>query len=124
MDSIAFSKIQMEKCAEAINGWVDGFWKFVHGFFDDLSWKDIFNGLKTFLTNLTPKSLATILMFSGGKLAPIVSSALCSILGFTSGGKGGKGGKTFKLNGLGLAAFIATIGFQLSEKRQILHPLL
>lgn len=112
-----FKKFKWKKCAEAINGWVDGFWKFVHGFFDDLSWKDIFNGLKTFLTNLTPKSLATILMFSGGKLAPIVSSALCSILGFTSGGKGGKGGKTFKLNGLGLAAFIATIGFQLSEKK-------
>lgn len=112
-----FKKFKWKKCAEAINGWVDGFWKFVHGFFDDLSWKDIFNGLKTFLTNLTPKSLATILMFSGGKLAPIVSSALCSILGFTSGGKGGKGGKTFKLNGLGLAAFIATIGFQLSGKK-------
>lgn len=112
-----FKKFKWEKCAEAINGWVDGFWKFVHGFFDDLSWKDIFNGLKTFLTNLTPKSLATILMFSGGKLAPIVSSALCSILGFTSGGKGGKGGKTFKLNGLGLAAFIATIGFQLSKRK-------
>ena len=112
-----FKKFKWKQCAEAINGWVDGFWKFVHGFFDDLSWKDIFNGLKTFLTNLTPKSLATILMFSGGKLAPIVSSALCSILGFTSGGKGGKGGKTFKLNGLGLAAFIATIGFQLSEEK-------
>lgn len=112
-----FKKFKWKKCAEAINGWVDGFWKFVRGFFDDLSWKDIFNGLKTFLKNLTPKSLATILMFTGGKLAPIVSSALCSILGFTSGGKGGKGGKTFKLNGLGLAAFIATIGFQLSEQK-------
>lgn len=112
-----FKKFKWKQCAEAINGWVDGFWKFVRGFFDDLSWKDVFNGLKTFLKNLTPESLATILMFTGGKLAPIVSSALCSILGFTSGGKGGKGGKTFKLNGLGLAAFIATIGFQLSEKK-------
>ena len=112
-----FKKFKWKQCAEAINGWVDGFWKFVRGFFDDLSWKDIFNGLKTFLKNLTPESLATILMFTGGKLAPIVSSTLCSILGFTSGGKGGKGGKTFKLNGLGLAAFIATIGFQLSEQK-------
>lgn len=112
-----FKKFKWKQCAEAINGWVDGFWKFVRGFFDDLSWKDIFNGLKTFLKNLTPESLATILMFTGGKLAPIVSSALCSILGFTSGGKGGKGGKTFNLNGLGLAAFIATIGFQLSEQK-------
>lgn len=112
-----FKKFKWEQCAIAINGWVDGFWKFVRGFFDDLSWKDIFNGLKTFLKNLTPESLATILMFTGGKLAPIVSSTLCSILGFTSGGKGGKGGKTFKLNGLGLAAFIATIGFQLSEQK-------
>lgn len=112
-----FKKFKWKQCAEAINGWVDGFWKFVRGFFDDLSWKDVFNGLKTFLKNLTPESLATILMFTGGKLAPIVSSALCSILGFTSGGKGGKGGKTFKLNGLGLAAVIATIGFQLSEQK-------
>lgn len=112
-----FKKFKWKQCAEAINGWVDGFWKFVRGFFDDLSWKDVFNGLKTFLKNLTPESLATILMFTGGKLAPIVSSVLCSILGFTSGGKGGKGGKTFKLNGLGLAAFIATIGFQLSEQK-------
>lgn len=112
-----FKKFKWKQCAEAINGWVDGFWKFVHGFFDDLSWKDIFNGLKTFLKNLTPESIATILMFTGGKLAPIVSSALCSILGFTSGGKGGKGGKTFKLNGLGLAAFIATIDFQLSKQK-------
>lgn len=112
-----FKKFKWKQCAEAINGWVDGFWKFIRGFFDDLSWKDIFNGLKTFLKNLTPESLATILMFTGGKLAPIVSSALCSILGFTSGGKGGKGGKTFNLNGLGLAAFIATIGFQLSKQK-------
>ena len=109
-----FRKFKWKKCAEAINGWVDGFWEFVRGFFDGLSWEDVFNGLKTFLKNLTPESLATILMFSSGKLAPIVSSALCSILGFTSGGKGGK---TFNLNGLGLAAFIATIGFQLSEQK-------
>ena len=112
-----FRKFKWKQCAEAINGWVDGFWKFVRGFFDDLSWKDIFNGLKTFLKNLTPESLATILMFTGGKLAPIVSSALCSILGFTSGGKGGKGGKTFKLNGLGLAMLIGTITYQLTNKK-------
>ena len=112
-----FQKFKWKQCAEAINGWVDGFWKFVQGFFDDLKWKDIFNGLKTFLKNLTPESLATILMFTGGKLAPIVSSALCSILGFTSGGKGGKGGKTFKLNGLGLAMLIGTITYQLTNKK-------
>jgi hypothetical protein len=56
-----FKKFKWKKCAEAINGWVDGFWKFVHGFFDDLSWKDIFNGLRTFLTNLSPSSIMTIL---------------------------------------------------------------
>ena len=112
-----FKKFKWKQCAEAINGWVDGFWKFVRGFFDDLSWEDIFNGLKTFLKNLTPESLATILMFSSGKLAPIVSSALCSILGFTNGGKGGKGGKTFNLNGLGLAMFIGTIAYQLTNKK-------
>lgn len=56
-----FKKFKWKKCAEAINGWVDGFWKFVRGFFDDLSWKDIFNGLRTFLTNLSPSSIMTIL---------------------------------------------------------------
>lgn len=56
-----FKKFKWKQCAEAINGWVDGFWKFVRGFFDDLSWKDIFNGLKTFLTNLSPSAIATII---------------------------------------------------------------
>lgn len=56
-----FKKFKWKKCAEAINGWVDGFWKFVRGFFDGLSWKDIFNGLRTFLTNLSPSSIMTIL---------------------------------------------------------------
>ena len=60
-----FKKFKWKQCAEAINGWVDGFWKFVRGFFDDLSWKDIFNGLKTFLKNLTPETLTTII---GAKL--------------------------------------------------------
>ena len=56
-----FKKFKWKQCAEAINGWVDGFWKFVRGFFDDLSWKDIFNGLKTFLANLSPTTIATII---------------------------------------------------------------
>lgn len=56
-----FKKFKWKQCAEAINGWVDGFWKFVRGFFDDLSWKDVFNGLKTFLTNLSPTTIATII---------------------------------------------------------------
>lgn len=60
-----FKKFKWKQCAEAINGWVDGFWKFVRGFFDDLSWKDIFNGLKTFLANLSPTTLTTII---GAKL--------------------------------------------------------
>lgn len=60
-----FKKFKWKQCAEAINGWVDGFWKFVRGFFDDLSWKDIFNGLKTFLANLSPETITTII---GAKL--------------------------------------------------------
>lgn len=110
-----FDKFEWEECAQAINGWVDGFWKFVHGFFDDLSWEKIFEGLRTFLKNLTPESLLTILAFSSGSLAGVVSTALTSLLGFTSGKDGTGKGKSFKLNGLGLAAFIATIGFQLTD---------
>ena len=56
-----FKKFKWKQCAEAINGWVDGFWSFAAGFFGDLSWKDIFNGLKTFLTSLSSKTIATLL---------------------------------------------------------------
>ena len=56
-----FKKFKWKQCAEAINGWVDGFWSFAVGFFGDLSWSDIFNGLKTFLTSLSSKTIATIL---------------------------------------------------------------
>lgn len=110
-----FDRFEWEECAEAINGWTDGFWKFVHGFFDDLSWENIFDGLSRFLKNLTPESLLTILTFSSGSLAGVVSAALTSLLGFTSGKYGTGKGKSFRLNGLGLAAFIATIGFQLTD---------
>lgn len=56
-----FQKFKWKQCAEAINGWVDGFWSFAVGFFGDLSWSGIFNGLKTFLTSLSSKTIATIL---------------------------------------------------------------
>ena len=56
-----FKKFKWKQCAEAINGWVDGFWSFAVGFFGDLSWSDILNGLKTFLTSLSSKTIATIL---------------------------------------------------------------
>lgn len=56
-----FKKFKWKQCAEAINGWVDGFWSFAVGFFGDLSWSGIFNGLKTFLTSLSSKTIATIL---------------------------------------------------------------
>lgn len=56
-----FKKFKWKQCAEAINGWVDGFWSLAAGFFGDLSWSDIFNGLKTFLTSLSSKTIATIL---------------------------------------------------------------
>ena len=56
-----FKKFKWKQCAEAINGWVDGFWSLAAGFFGDLSWSDILNGLKTFLTSLSSKTIATIL---------------------------------------------------------------
>lgn len=76
-----FKKFKWKKCAEAINGWVDGFWKFVRGFFDGLSWEDIFDGLKTFLTSLSPETLTTIIGFWALKHAGnILSSVLKSNL--------------------------------------------
>lgn len=56
-----FRKFKWKQCAEAINGWVDGFWDTTTGFFSDLSWGDILNGLSTFFNNLSASSLATIL---------------------------------------------------------------
>lgn len=56
-----FKKFKWEQCAEAINGWVDGFWDLAVGFFGGLSWSDILNGLKTFLTSLSSKTIATLL---------------------------------------------------------------
>ena len=56
-----FRKFKWKQCAEAINGWVDGFWDFVVGFFNGLSFEDIFNGLKDFITGLDSKTIATII---------------------------------------------------------------
>lgn len=56
-----FKKFKWKQFAEAINGWVDGFWSLADGFFGDLSWSDILNGLKTFLTSLSSKTIATLL---------------------------------------------------------------
>lgn len=56
-----FRKFKWKQCAEAINGWVDGFWDTATGFFSDLSWGDILKGLNTFFSNLSASSLATIL---------------------------------------------------------------
>lgn len=56
-----FRKFKWKQCAEAINGWVDGFWDTATDFFSDLSWGDILKGLNTFFSNLSASSLATIL---------------------------------------------------------------
>lgn len=56
-----FRKFKWKQCAEAINGWVDGFWDTVISFFENLDYKAIFNGLKDFITNLSPETIATII---------------------------------------------------------------
>lgn len=56
-----FKKFKWKQCAEAINGWVDGFWQTAKGFFSSLSWKDIFNGLSTFLNSLSTETVTTII---------------------------------------------------------------
>ncbi len=58
-----FRTFKWKKCADAVNGWVHGFWEFVIGFFGDLSYKDIFGGLKTFLSSLSMETITTILGF-------------------------------------------------------------
>lgn len=77
-----FKKFKWKQCAEAINGWVDGFWSFAVGFFGDLSWSDIFNGLKTFLTSLSSKTIATILgAYALKKFSKSTVSALADSVG-------------------------------------------
>ena len=79
-----FKKFKWKQCAEAINGWVDGFWSFAVGFFGDLSWSDIFNGLKTFLTSLSSKTIATIL---GAYALKKFSKSAVGALAHSVGGK-------------------------------------
>lgn len=77
-----FKKFKWKQCAEAINGWVDGFWSFAVGFFGDLSWSDILNGLKTFLTSLSSKTIATFLgAYALKKFGKSAVSALADSVG-------------------------------------------
>ena len=77
-----FRKFKWKQCAEAINGWVDGFWSLVAGFFGDLSWSDILNGLKTFLTTLSSKTIATLLgAYALKKFGKSTVSALADSVG-------------------------------------------
>ena len=108
-----FKTFKFDKLAKAINGWVDGLWDTVTGFLDNLSFEDIFNGLKTFLTNLTPESIMTILGFSMAKggLASKLLTAIMSIFGI----EGGKDGKKIKINGVGLGIYLADLAFVFSD---------
>lgn len=77
-----FKKFKWKQCAEAINGWVDGFWSLAAGFFGDLSWSDILNGLKTFLTSLSSKTIATLLgAYALKKFGKSTVSALADSVG-------------------------------------------
>ena len=108
-----FTTFDFAGLADAINGWVDGLWDTVTGFLDNLSFEDIFNGLKTFLTNLTPESIMTILGFSMAKggLASKLLTAIMSIFGI----EGGKDGKKIKINGVGLGIYLADLAFVFSD---------
>lgn len=107
-----FRTFDFDALAATVNAWVDGLWDFVCGFIDNLSWEDIFNGLKEFLTKLTPQSIITILGLASGGLAPLLSSAISGILGITNKG----GGKNITLDGVGLAILLGTIAFTIADK--------
>ena len=94
-----FKKFKWKQCAEAINGWVDGFWKFVRGFFDDLSWKDIFNGLSTFLNSLSTETITTII---GAAVLKKFGKSLCGSLT-------GAASSWFEENGISLSVGEATL---------------
>lgn len=107
-----FLTFDFDALADTVNAWVDGLWNFVIGFIDNLRWPDIFNGLKDFLTELTPQSIITILGLASGGLAPLLSSAISNILGIANKG----GGKNITLDGVGLAILLGTIAFTISDK--------
>lgn len=109
-----FTTFDFAGLADAINGWVDGLWETVTGFFNELSFEDIFNGLKTFLTNLTPESIITILGFSmakGGLASKLVTS-ICTLFGI---GGDGKKGKKITIDGVGLSIFLSDILFTITD---------
>lgn len=81
-----FKKFKWKQCAEAINGWVDGFWETVTSFFGNLEYGDIFNGLKEFITNLSANTIATIIGIAtikkfGGRIV----KAICDNVGDIGG---------------------------------------
>ena len=94
-----FKKFKWKQCAEAINGWVDGFWQTAKGFFSSLSWKDIFNGLSTFLNSLSTETITTI-----------IGAAALKKFGKSLGGSlTGAASSWFEENGISLSVGEATL---------------
>lgn len=56
-----FTTFDFAGLADAINGWVDGFWETVTIFFGNLDYKAIFGGLRDFIEGLEPDTIATII---------------------------------------------------------------
>lgn len=113
-----FRKFDFEECAQAINGWVDGLWGFVIGFFGGLSYKDIFNGLKTFLTNLSPKTIATIIGIAtikkfGKRIVSAISNNVGDIGGQLAGEIGKKVGSIAITAGMVVA--VTAISFKIAK---------
>lgn len=94
-----FKKFKWKQCAEAINGWVDGFWETAKGFFSTLSWKDIFNGLSTFLNSLSTETITTII---GAAVLKKFGESLCGSLT-------GAASSWFEENGISLSVGEATL---------------
>ena len=109
-----FDTFEFERLASAINLWVDGLWATVTSFLDNLSFEDIFNGLKTFLTSLSPESIMTILGFSMTKssLASNLVTAICTLFGI---GGDGKKGRKISIDGVGLSIFLLDTFFTITD---------
>lgn len=63
-----FENFDFAELAQVLNEWVDGLWELVTTALDTIEWEQILDGLKEFITNLEPDTIAAIVGIATIKL--------------------------------------------------------
>lgn len=77
-----FEKFDFAELAQVLNEWVDGLWEVVKTAIDTIEWKEILDGLKEFITNLEPDTVATIIGIAAiNKFGASIKTAIIDNIG-------------------------------------------